>query len=191
MSFTKPANAVLAVVAAALATSASSATQAATLAGLQDGKSIVWIDTEQKKVTGSVKLDGGASLVGFDVRPADGKLYGVTPDGAIVTIDVKTGKWEKKSQLTEALPRGATFSVDFNPVDYAAIARGFGFQARQVVDPDDVRPAIQEALADGRPYFLDVVTESQITETPPVAAWVEAEAKRGERLAGTVPLERD
>jgi len=56
MSFTKPANAVLAVVAAALATSASSATQAATLAGLQDGKSIVWIDTEQKKVTGSVKL---------------------------------------------------------------------------------------------------------------------------------------
>ena len=53
-------------------------------------------------------LDGGASLVGFDVRPADGKLYGVTPDGAIVTVDVKTGKWEKKSQLSEKLPEGAT-----------------------------------------------------------------------------------
>jgi hypothetical protein len=61
-------------------------------------------------------LDGGASLIGFDVRPSDGKLYGVTPDGAIVSLDVKTGKWEKKSQLSEKLPQGATFSVDFNPV---------------------------------------------------------------------------
>ncbi len=42
-------------------------------------------------VTGSVNLAGDASLVGFDVRPADGKLYGVTPDGAIVTVDAKTG----------------------------------------------------------------------------------------------------
>jgi acetolactate synthase-1/2/3 large subunit len=70
------------------------------------------------------------------------------------------------------------FSVDFNPVDYAAIARGFGFGASQVVDPADLRPALEAALADGRPYFVDVVTESQITETPPVAPWIEAEAKR-------------
>ena len=40
--------------------------QAATIAALQDGKSIAWIDTDQKKVTGSVKLDRGASLIGFD-----------------------------------------------------------------------------------------------------------------------------
>jgi hypothetical protein len=117
MPFRKPTNAILTVAAAALAASAvSSASEAATLAALQDGKSIVWIDTDQKKVTGSVKLDGGASLIGFDVRPSDGKLYGVTPDGVIATIDVKTGKWEKKSQISEALPKGATFAVDFNPV---------------------------------------------------------------------------
>ena len=108
MSFTKPTNAILAVVAAAFATAAGGA-QAATIAALQDGKSIAWIDTDQKKVTGSVKLDGGASLIGFDVRPSDGKLYGVTPNGSIVTIEVKTGKWQKKSQLTEALPKDATF----------------------------------------------------------------------------------
>jgi len=145
MSFTKPANAVLAVVAAALATSASSATQAATLAGLQDGKSIVWIDTEQKKVTGSVKLDGGASLVGFDVRPADGKLYGVTTDGAIVTIDVKTGKWEKKSQLTEALPRGATFSVDFNPVaDRMRVLSSTGMSLR--INVEDGKATVDGSL---------------------------------------------
>ncbi|MGI9254180.1 MAG: thiamine pyrophosphate-binding protein, partial [Thermomicrobiales bacterium] len=70
------------------------------------------------------------------------------------------------------------FGVDFNAVDYAAIARGFGFRARQVSDPADVERAVAEALADGGPYFLDVVTESPITETPPVAAWTAAEAHR-------------
>lgn len=72
-----------------------SAASAATLAALQDGNTIVWIDTESKKVTGSVALAGGASLVGIDVRPADGKLYGLAADGAIVTVDVKTGAWQK------------------------------------------------------------------------------------------------
>ena len=106
----------LGLLAAALALgTAATASQAATLAALQDGQTIVWIDTN-KKVIGSACLAGGASLVGFDVRPADGKLYGVTPQGAIVTVDAKTGKWEKKSQLSEKLPAGATFSVDFNPV---------------------------------------------------------------------------
>jgi Domain of unknown function (DUF4394) len=114
MPSTKVTTATIAVVAAMAG--AGTATEAATLAALQDGKAIVWIDTEQKKVTGSVKLDGGASLIGLDVRPADNKVYGVTPDGTIVTVDVKSGKWEKKSQLSEALPKGATFTVDFNPV---------------------------------------------------------------------------
>lgn len=74
------------------------------------------------------------------------------------------------------------FGVDFHAADYAAIARGFGFTARQVVDPADVEPALAAAFADGGPYFVDIVTESPITETPPVAAWVEAESRRTIRL---------
>jgi hypothetical protein len=142
MSFMKPTTAVLAALAATLAASTA---QAATLAALQDGKSIVWIDTDQKKVTGSVKLDGGASLVGFDVRPVDGKLYGVTADGAIVTIDGKTGKWEKKSQLTEMLPKGATFSVDFNPVaDRLRILSSTGMSLR--INVEDGKATVDGSL---------------------------------------------
>ena len=37
-------------------------TQAATVAALQDGKTIAWIDTDKMAVTGSVALAGGASL---------------------------------------------------------------------------------------------------------------------------------
>jgi 3D (Asp-Asp-Asp) domain-containing protein len=146
MSFTKPTNTVLAVVATAFAAvTAGGATQAATLAALQDGKSIVWIDTDQMKATGSVKLDGGASLIGFDVRPADGKLYGVTPDGALVTVDVRSGKWEKKSQLSEALPKDATFSVDFNPVaDRLRILSSTGMSLR--VNVEDGKATVDGSL---------------------------------------------
>ena len=70
------------------------------------------------------------------------------------------------------------FSVDFNPVDYAAIARGFGLQAWQVRDPAELEKTLRAALEDGGPCFVDVVTESQITETPPVHAWLDAEASR-------------
>lgn len=108
---------------------------AAALAALKDGTSIVWIDTETNKVTGSVRLEGNATLVGFDVRPADGKLYGVTSDGAIAVIDPKTGKWERKSQLSEKLPAGATYSVDFNPVaDRLRIVSSTGMSFRVNVE---------------------------------------------------------
>ena len=70
------------------------------------------------------------------------------------------------------------FSVDFNRVDYAAIARGFGLESIQVTDPDDVEHAIQTALDSGKPWFIDVVSESPLTETPPVATWQAAEAAR-------------
>ncbi|HZT48051.1 MAG TPA: DUF4394 domain-containing protein [Hyphomicrobiaceae bacterium] len=100
----------------ALTLAAATHASAATVAALQDGSTIAWIDTDKKAVTGSAKLAGGATLIGFDVRPADGRLYGVTPDGAIVIVDPMTGKWEKKSQLSEKLPTGVTFVVDFNPV---------------------------------------------------------------------------
>lgn len=70
------------------------------------------------------------------------------------------------------------FSVDFTSVDYAAIARGFGLKAWSVTEATHLRRALQEALADGGPCFVDVVSESQITETPPVHAWLAAEAAR-------------
>ena len=77
------------------------------------------------------------------------------------------------------------FGVDFNSLDYAAIARGFGFRAERVTDPDRLERAMHDAFADGGPYFLDVVTESPLTATPPVAAWQAAEAQRlGPAVAG-------
>lgn len=70
------------------------------------------------------------------------------------------------------------FSVDFNDVDYPAIAQGFGLRSWRVTDPADLEHVFQMALADGGPCFIDIVSEPAITETPPVHAWLEAEAAR-------------
>jgi DNA-binding beta-propeller fold protein YncE len=135
---------------------------AATLAALQDGKTIAWIDTDQKKVTGSVGLAGGASLVGIDVRPADGKLYGVTADGTIVTIDPKTGKWEKMSQISEKMPTGVVFSVDFNPAaDRLRVIASDGSSLRINVDDG-------KATVDGKLKYADA--DANKGKTPRVTA---------------------
>jgi acetolactate synthase-1/2/3 large subunit len=106
-----------------------------------------------------------------------GELETITRlDLPVVIIQCSNGSFGWIKELQHLYHDNRYFSVDFNPVDYAAIARGFGFQAKQVIDPADLSSAIAEALADGRPYFVDIVTESQITETPPVAPWIEAQA---------------
>lgn len=128
----------------ALAVSATAAS-AATIVALQGGTTLTSIDSDQKKVTGSVKLDGGASLVGIDVRPKDGKVYGLAPDGTIVTVDAATGKWQKVSQLSEKLPAGATISVDFNPVaDRMRIVTSTGVSLR--VNVEDGKAAVDGSL---------------------------------------------
>jgi acetolactate synthase-1/2/3 large subunit len=101
----------------------------------------------------------------------------------VVIIQCSNGTYGWIKELQHLYHDDRYFSVDFNPVDYAAITKGFGLGASKVVDPTDLRPALEAALADGRPYFIDVVTESQITETPPVAPWVKAEARRLQGLS--------
>jgi acetolactate synthase-1/2/3 large subunit len=63
------------------------------------------------------------------------------------------------------------YSVDFHGVAYAEIARGFGIDGINVESPDAFAPALREALASGRPTFINVQTRAQMTETPPVAPW--------------------
>ena len=69
------------------------------------------------------------------------------------------------------------FGVDFTAQDCAAIARSFGWLGIRVEDPGEFKDALQEALDAGAPAFIDVVSADQILETPPVAAWQEAEQK--------------
>lgn len=69
-------------------------------------------------------LNGSEQLVGIDVRPANGQLYGLTTAGRLYTIDPGTGVATFRTALTgdpssttafSAL-NGTGFGLDFNPV---------------------------------------------------------------------------
>ena len=86
--------------------------------------------------------------------------------------------WIKVSQ--ELFHDGRCFGVDFSSdTDHAGIAHGFGLRGVRVEDPQDVEPALREALASDCPTFIDIVTECETTELPPVEKFHRAQKRTG------------
>jgi acetolactate synthase-1/2/3 large subunit len=54
---------------------------------------------------------------------------------------------------------GRTFAVDYNDVDFAALARVFGAHGERVEDPAALLPALKRALDSGKPAVVDVVID--------------------------------
>ncbi|MBX3498363.1 MAG: DUF4394 domain-containing protein [Alphaproteobacteria bacterium] len=88
--------------------------QAGTVVGLTADGKLVTIDTAAMTASAPMAVSGDR-LVGIDVRPADGKLYGVSINGQIVTVDPKTGATTKVSMISEKVTMGDRPVVDFNP----------------------------------------------------------------------------
>jgi len=57
--------------------------------------------------------------------------------------------------------------IDNGDVDYAAIARAMGIQAKRVTDPAKVREVLAEALERPGPVLVDVVTDPNALSIPP------------------------
>lgn len=89
-------------------------------------------------------LESGENLVGIDVRPRDGLLYGVGSSGRLYTIDAATGAATMKARLSADAAdttapftalAGTDFGVDFNPVaDRLRIVSSTGQSLRINVD---------------------------------------------------------
>lgn len=91
--------------------------QATTLVGLTAENTLVRIDSDTRRATAPVRVTGtDGRLLGIDQRPADGKLYGLTVAGQIVTIDPANGRATQVSRLSEPFEGGGRAVVDFNPV---------------------------------------------------------------------------
>jgi acetolactate synthase-1/2/3 large subunit len=65
--------------------------------------------------------------------------------------------------------------VDFTgKMDAVGIAEAFGIRGVRITHPDQLSPAIINALASNEPVFIDVPTKSELEEVPPVYAWQQA-----------------
>lgn len=70
-------------------------------------------------------------------------------------------------------------SVDFTSGNMASVAEGFGLRAFHIETPKELEEGLDEAFATMSPVFLDVVTESEVSELPPVYSWMKAAEKKG------------
>ncbi len=74
--------------------------------------------------------------------------------------------------------KGKFLSVDFTPKNMALVAEGFGLRAFHIETPAELEEGLDEAFLTQAPVFLDVVTESLLTELPPVYSWLKAAEKK-------------
>lgn len=149
----------------------SAAVHAAQVAALVGNDTIAMVDTTAKKATGTMKVTGiSGALVGIDVRPADGMLYGLVDDGTVVTI-AKDGKATVKSKLETMLAKGVTATVDFNPVaDRLRVMGSDGMSLRANVDDGKV-------TKDGDHKFAE--TDMHKGEKPNVVAGAYTNSMKG------------
>ena len=93
-----------------------------------DGRIVTFKTATPNTLDANVAVTGlaaGERLLGFDIRPKDGLLYGISSAARIVTIDPATGAATVKATLAAdaadvSAPytaiAGTAFGVDFNPV---------------------------------------------------------------------------
>ena len=120
-----------------------------TVALTLSGKLISFNRTAPGTLIGSATVVGinvGETLLGIDVRPADGKLYGLGSAGTIYTLEPSTGvatvKVTLKALAGDDNPYtalvGNSFAVDFNPVaDRLRVVGNTGQNLRINVDTGD------------------------------------------------------
>ncbi len=82
--------------------------------------------------------------------------------------DLNQVTWEMRAM--EGAPKFQE-SQDLPDVDYAGWAASLGFAAETVMEPEDIGPAWDRALAADRPTVLDVHTDPDIPPIPPHATF--------------------
>jgi pyruvate dehydrogenase (quinone) len=82
--------------------------------------------------------------------------------------DLNQVTWEMRAM--EGAPKFAQ-SQTLPEVDYAAFAAGLGLGAIRVDKPDQIGPAWEQALGEGRPALLDVRCDPDVPPIPPHATF--------------------
>ena len=131
------------------------------LAGISANGKLVVFRSDDPEAATSVKIRGlqkKEKLLGIDVRPLNGQLYGLGSTSRIYTINLATGQATAVAGPIDPLIAGESFSFDFNPVvDRIRIMSDGGQNLR--VNPDTgAVVAIDAGLAyaGGDPNFATI-----------------------------------
>ena len=128
------------------ATSLAGTAQAATLHALTSDGKLLMLDSEQRRASRPVMVGKTAGRVAaIALRPADGKLYGLTDGNQIVVIDPTTGAVTPGAKLDKPLETGPRTTINFNPaVDRLRVIGASGNNYR--IHPDTGAVTVDGAL---------------------------------------------
>jgi hypothetical protein len=102
---------------AALAiTAAAPAARAADFVALTADNRLVAFNSDARRAAAPVAIRGvDGSVLGIDVRPANGMLYALSSTSKLYTVDPRTGQATLASTLDKSWDGGGRTVVDFNP----------------------------------------------------------------------------
>lgn len=101
---------------AALLLLATGGAHAASLHALTADGSLVMFDSATRRAGKAMKVTGAPGRVlAIAMRPADGKVYGLTDGNQLVTIDPATGRATAGAKLDKPIEAGGRVAINFNP----------------------------------------------------------------------------
>ena len=133
------------------------------------------------------------AIVGAHFARPEARLVGLFGDGSLgmsageletlarlnipaVMIHFNNGTFGWIKALQKLHCQEKYFSVDFQTGDMSALASVFGIKGYHVKTPGDLDDALDDAFKHKGPVFIDIVSESEVAELPPVFSWEKASA---------------
>ena len=142
------------------------------------------------------------ALVGAHFARPDAQLVGLFGDGS---LGMSAGELETRARLKipavmihfnnqcfgwikalQALHAEEKFySVDFGPTDPAKVAEGFGVKAIKIQTSTELDAGLDMAFSMKEPVFIDIASECEVSELPPVFTLQSAAKKKKKPIIHT------
>jgi acetolactate synthase-1/2/3 large subunit len=129
--------------------------------------------------------------IGAKLAQPDRMVYAICGDGAftmnaqeletaarlklpLVIIIANDRQWGMIKAVQMEAYDSRYIGVDFDDVRYDLAAQAFGCHGERVEDPEEITPALERAVASGKPAVLDVLIDQWANLTPPDLANLDA-----------------
>ncbi len=134
------------------------------------------------------------AVVGAHFARPDARLIGLFGDGSLgmsageletisrlnipvvlIHFNNSTFGWIKALQKLHCSKK--YFSVDFNANDPVKVAQGFGLLSYSIETAQELEKYLDLAFKSSKPVFLDIKSEPESDDIPPVYSWIKAQEK--------------
>jgi len=132
--------------------------------------------------------DGAMQMLGINGMITISKYWKQWADPRFLIVvlnnnDLNMVSWEQRIMTGDTKFEASQDVPDFN---YAAFAEMLGLGGIRVEKPEEIVPAIEQAMMERRPVLLDVVTDPNVPPLPPHISFKQAKAFASSLIKGDV-----